>query len=102
MPAPGQDRTEATWRTIAELVGVEAEGLPVREPVRAPLGPVGLGVLRHVNRAVDDRAQVRTSRLVLDEQLRSREPGSAPVGLSPELHDELCDLAAATYSCTPV
>lgn len=93
VPAPGQDRTEATWRTIAELVGVEAEGLPVREPARAPLGPVGLGVLRHVNRAVDDRAQVRTSRLVLDEQLRTREPGGAPVGLSPELHDELCDLA---------
>lgn len=93
VPAPGQDRTEATWRTIADLVGVEAEGLPFREPVRAPLGPVGLGVLRHVNRAVDGRARVRASRTVLDEQLRTREPGGAPVGLSPELHDELCDLA---------
>jgi hypothetical protein len=99
VPAPGQDRTEATWRTIAELVGVEAEGLPVREPARAPLGPVGLGVLRHVNRAVDGRAQVRESRASLDQQLRAHEPDGATDsttgGLSPELHDELCDLADA-------
>ena len=99
VPAPGQDRTEATWRTIAELVGVQAEGLPMREPARAPLGPVGLGVLRHVNRAVDGRAQVRESRAALDEQLRAHEPDglgqSTTGGLSPELHDELCDLADA-------
>lgn len=99
VPAPGQDRTEATWRVIAELVGVQAEGLPVREPARAPLGPVGLGVLRHVNRAVDGRAQVRESRASLDQQLRAHEPdgatGSTTGGLSPEVHDELCDLADA-------
>lgn len=99
VPAPGQDRTEATWRTIAELVGVQAEGLPMREPERSPLGPVGLGVLRHVNRAVDGRAQVRESRAALDEQLRAHEPDglgqSTTGGLSPELHDELCDLADA-------
>lgn len=99
VPAPGEDRTEATWRTIAELVGVQAEGLPVREPARAPQGPVGLGVLRHVNRAVDGRAQVRESRASLDLQLRAHEPdgatGSTTGGLSPELHDELCDLADA-------
>ncbi|ANH37437.1 hypothetical protein I601_0995 [Nocardioides dokdonensis FR1436] len=94
VPTPGQDRTESTWRVVAALAGVEADAVAMRDPERSTLGPAGLKVLRHVNRAVDERARVHAARAVLHDQLRARVPGSA-AGLSSSWHEDLVDLAEA-------
>lgn len=106
VPGPGEDPARAAWATIAGLVGVQPDLLPVSATATAP-DPISLVVLRDVNASVDGRADRRTRRRVVDAHLVPDGPTAAmdPVGsddrglpvteVPADLHEELVELGEA-------
>lgn len=94
VPAGDPDPRERVWRAFGDVVGFDAERLPLRGDGPTGPGPAGLALMRRVNRAVDGRLSGRTHRAVVRHYLSEGAvtDGIGTPALPADLHAALLEI----------